>query len=410
MISDSHDHRVPAVSATAGRLVCAVLTPAGRGAIATVGVRGAGALAAVARRFQSAGGKPLEAYPGGRAVFGRFQLSETAAEEIVVGLVADGEVEIHCHGGNAAVAAICAALMGEGCTLVTADQWVHGQQLDPLAAQALLGLAASRTQQVAAILLDQYHGALRAELFSIERLLAQNDAARAAEAIDRLLAYAELGRHLTQPWQVVLAGAPNVGKSSLANAILGYERAIVHPQSGTTRDVLTATTSIGGWPVELSDIAGLRTAADAIEVEGVQRAWQRISAADLIVYVAATTEPWDADLYARVARFNERRPVVAHNKCDLARQPADDRPPGIEVSAKTGLGLDNLCAAIAKALVPAPPPRGAAVPFTKEQVALLAEAAAHLAKGNGPAAREQIVSLIGKPQGSAADYNGAPRT
>jgi len=382
---------------------CAVLTPAGRGAIATVGVRGAGALAAVARRFQPANGQLLGAFAPGRVVFGRFRLSETATEETVVGLPASDEVEIHCHGGDAAVAAICAALAAEGCVQITTSEWVRRQHRDPIAAQALLALAEARTEHGAAILLDQYRGALHVELVAIDRLLAASDAASAAEAIERLLAYAELGRHLTQPWKAVLAGLPNVGKSSLANAILGYERAIVFPQPGTTRDVLTANTAIGGWPVELADVAGLRTADDEIEIQGVERAWRQISAADLVIYVDDTTQPWDASLFNRVAQSGQRQ-IVVHNKCDLAHPPPDGRPPGIEVSAKTGSGVDMLCTAIACRLVPNPPPRGTGVPFAEEQVAAIAEAAASLSKGDCSVARRRIAWLHQSHQ-APADYN-----
>src|SRR5690606_16577637 len=88
---------------------------------------------------------------------------------------------------------------------------------------------------------------------------------RLAALVDR----APLGLHLTRPWHVALAGAPNVGKSSLLNAVLGYGRAIVFDQPGTTRDVLDAVTAIDGWPVRLTDGAGLRESVDALEAAGV---------------------------------------------------------------------------------------------------------------------------------------------
>src|SRR6185503_7750192 len=103
----------------------------------------------------------------------------------------------------------------------------------------------------------------------------------------RLLALAEVGLHLTTPWRVVFAGPPNVGKSSLVNALLGYPRAIVYDQPGTTRDVLTASTAFDGWPFELRDTAGLRDgiSLDSVEVEGVARARAQIATADLVVFV-----------------------------------------------------------------------------------------------------------------------------
>ena len=84
------------------------------------------------------------------------------------------------------------------------------------------------------------------------------DLQAAAARIREWLAWEDFGLHLTRPWNVVLAGRPNVGKSSLINALLGYTRSIVFDQPGTTRDVVTAATAIDGWPIELSDTAGLR--------------------------------------------------------------------------------------------------------------------------------------------------------
>ena len=94
-----------------------------------------------------------------------------------------------------------------------------------------------------------------------------------------------IGRHLTRPWQVVLTGPPNTGKSSLLNAILGYSRAIVDPTAGTTRDVVTAVTALDGWPVEISDTAGIRATNAAVEQAGIRLAEQRIADADLVVLV-----------------------------------------------------------------------------------------------------------------------------
>src|SRR6266481_269242 len=188
---------------------CAVLTPTGRGAIATIAVRGVRAIEVVSRRFAPAAGKPLPSFAVGRVLFGRFRTSAEVPEELVVGLVAPGEIEIHCHGGQAAVQAICEALIDDGCALVTADEWIHEQESDPLAAQAMLALADARTESAAAILLDQYRGVLMAELCKIEELLARPQMAAATAAIEGLLTRAEIGVHLTRSWKIVIAGAPN---------------------------------------------------------------------------------------------------------------------------------------------------------------------------------------------------------
>jgi tRNA modification GTPase len=344
----------------------AILTPAGRGAVATIGIRGAGAVDLVCRCVVLASNPPLDRRESGSVSFGRLALAHSASEEVVIGLIGAEHVEVHCHGGVAAAEAVMEALIAAGSERKTWQEWLQNESPDPLAAAALCALARAPTQRTAAILLDQFRGALGRELAAIDVQIAAGDGAAAAERIRSLLARADLGLHLTSPWRIVAAGRPNAGKSSLVNALLGYQRAIVFPGPGTTRDVLTATTAFDGWPVELSDTAGLRQAGDEIESAGVERAQAAIQAADLVLFVADTTAGWDDVLFEQI-NATARRLLLVHNKCDLA-PPPDDRPAGIAISAKTGAGLDHLAAAIITALVPMPPPAGAAVPFTVEQV------------------------------------------
>jgi tRNA modification GTPase len=373
----------------------ALLTPPGRGAVATIGVRGEGARVIVGRRFLPAAGKPLEAFGPGRVLFGRFHTAAAAAEELVVGLISAEEVEIHCHGGVAAGEAILEALVQEGCVVIQPDQWAKEIEADAIAAAALFALAQARTERTAAVLLDQYRGALSRDLSAIQRHLERHEVAAARTKLQSLLGWAEFGLHLTQPWKVAIAGRPNAGKSSLMNAIVGYERAIVFAEPGTTRDVLTATTAVDGWPIELADTAGMRAAGDAIEAEGVARALQEIARADLVILVDDTTAAWDEGLYQELDG-SARRVVVVHNKCDLAL-PADGLPQGIAVSAKTGVGIDTLCQVVGECLVPQSPPRGAGVPFTEEQASDLADVELLLASGKTDEARNKLATLWQRP-------------
>jgi tRNA modification GTPase len=377
-----------------------LLTPPGRAAIATISIRGLDAIALVSGLFRPASGKPLTTFGIGRAIFGRFETAATTSEDLVVGLLAPDELEIHCHGGRAAVEAIGEALVAAGAAQLTPAAWTHQQQSDPIAADALLALAEARTERTAAILLDQYRGALRRELTEIDKALGKNDPA-AANTLNQLLASAGLGLHLTNPWKVVITGPPNAGKSSLMNALLGYQRSIVFHEPGTTRDVLTATTAIDGWPIELADTAGLRnvgraapatSAANLIESEGIARAYSQIASADLVILVADTTASWDESLYQEVSRAACRPPLIVHNKLDLV-PPSADRRTGIPTSAVTSLGLDDLCRAIATALVPLPPSPGTAVPFTMNQITALRAIAAHLKSGQLTAARQDLRGL-----------------
>jgi tRNA modification GTPase len=290
------------------------------------------------------------------------------------------------------VRAIVDALLAEGGVEVAPTQWVHEIESDQIAAAAALALTEARTERTAAILLDQNRGALRHELTAIHGHLEKQELDAAARKLHQLTSCVELGLHLTRPWKIVLAGRPNVGKSSLINAMLGYERAIVFPQPGTTRDVLTAATAIDGWPVEFADTAGLRRSDDPLESEGVARARSEIMSADAVLFVAETTAPWDGELYQEL-QVAARRLVIVHNKCDLALVPDDGRPAGLAVSATTGLGIDQLCQSIADRLVPQPPARGSGVPFTAEQAAAIKGAEACLECGDMAAAQRALAAI-----------------
>jgi tRNA modification GTPase len=403
------------------------VTPPGRGAIATIGVRGPGAVAAVASCFEPGSGQSLASLPIGRAVFGRFRSLSGSREELVVGLVGADEVEVHCHGGLAAAEAILAALVATGCQRETWQERAEAGQRDPIAAAALIALAEARTERTAAILLDQYHGALRNALAECLAALPSGPS-RSAQILTELLSRSKLGLHLTRPWRVVIAGAPNVGKSTLINALLGYQRAIVFDQPGTTRDVLTATTAIDGWPVELADTAGLRASGDAIEAAGVDRALGMIAAADLVIEVLDARaggrgresgirrqgtgdrgqgtgledrSQWTPALGTEYSVLSTQylsqaarpSPLVVLNKCDLQPAPADTAGL-VAISAKTGQGIDHLVQAIAQHLVPSPPPRGAAVPFTDRQILALQHALDSLDRGDTSAAQQALQSLL----------------
>ncbi|HVT30471.1 MAG TPA: GTPase, partial [Lacipirellulaceae bacterium] len=308
-------------------LTAAVLTPPGRGAVATVLVSGATAIATVGQLFSPATGDDFAKAPIGRIFFGRWE----AGEELVVCRRGEDEIEVHCHGGQAAVEAVLASLAGLGCQILG---WTAAarRQVDPIAAEAMDSLARATTLRSAAILLDQYQGALRQELDQCASLLDSSDEEswRAAEQrLHDLVRRSRLGRHLVEPFQVVIAGKPNVGKSSLINGLVGYQRSIVSPQSGTTRDVVSARTAFAGWPVELSDTAGLRYGADSLETAGIDMAVRRFGAADLRVAVFDASQPWDEDDEAFAVRWPDA--IIVYNKIDVARPTA--RRQGIETSA-----------------------------------------------------------------------------
>ncbi len=191
---------------------------------------------------------------------------------------------------------------------------------------------------------------------------------------------------------VVLAGPPNVGKSSLINALVGYPRAIVHDAPGTTRDLVTAPAALAGWPVELTDTAGLRLTDDPLEAAGVELAQARLSSADTIVLVFDIRQPWDETAKRLTARWPAA--IVVHNKSDLAAPGLDWRPEGICTSATTGHGLGELERAIVEHLVPVEPSAGMAVPFAGRQVECLQHIAAALVRSDTVGALALLAQLV----------------
>lgn len=356
----------------------AQLTPTGSGALATIRIQGPGAVNVVATRIRARSGRPFDNDPADRPLLRSF--GKPPGEPVVLHRRVDDSVEIHCHGGTAAVERIKHHLASAGGQANGWQEWIRDQEADPIAAEARIAMAHARTERTAAILLDQYAGAFRRAMEKIERLISAGKKPAALEQIQTLLARAEVGRHLTNPWRIVLAGHPNVGKSSLLNALLGYERAIVHATAGTTRDVLTATTAIDGWPVELVDTAGLPRMGrhppdDAVLEQGLALTEKQIAASDLLVLVFDRSKPLSDDQQQWLRDWPRALPV--DNKSDLPRA-AGPRPMALETSALHGAGLAELLLAIAQCLVPEPPPPGAAVPFIESQCCQLREMAVRM--------------------------------
>jgi tRNA modification GTPase len=388
------------------------LTPVGRGAVAVVLVAGREALAMVEPFFAAASGRRLGEAPRGRIVFGRFGGPE--GEEVVVCRRAHDRIEIHCHGGTAAVGALVERLVASGCRQCNWQEWLRRTCGDPLKAAAQIALADAPTARTAAILLDQYHGALAQAVRDIVGAIESESWKHAAQAIDSLLAHRDVGMRLTTPWRVVLTGPTNVGKSSLINALAGFQRAIVSPLPGTTRDVVTTSTAIDGWPVELADTAGIRDPQDELESAGIELAAKTAAGADLVIAVADATQrvdnAWDDIRSSFPARLPRERVVRVLNKIDLLpdsgeaaarnahpEHQQDQHPPRIILtSATTGAGIENLIVAIAAALVPKAPAQGAAVPFSAEQIAALEAAHAAVAVHDAATGLAALRPLLGR--------------
>ena len=346
--------------------IVAIATPPGRGGIGVVRVSGPDAIRISEQLIERKG--TLEAR---RAVFTRLNGASTVPDQVVItsfpaphSYTGDDVVELSAHGSPVILGAIVERAMACGARLAepgefTLRAFLNGR-MDLLQAEAVADLVDAVTPVQARVAFDQLEGTLTqaiarldASLFDlIARLEASVDFpdegyhfAQTGEVADSLgvlveqitalVADSRRGRLLREGVHVAIVGRPNVGKSSLFNALVGSARAIVTEQPGTTRDLVSEAVDIHGLRVTLVDTAGLRDTADVVEAEGVARSRQAQRAADLVLVVVDEDEP--------VAP--EAKHFVVQSKVDLGR-----RHRGVRVSAATGDGLDALRDAMVAAL------------------------------------------------------------
>ena len=360
--------------------IAAVATAPGRAGVAVVRVSGPDAFAVAARvAGVAAPGSGGEIMPSVRHVRFRNPVSGTPLDDGVFlafaaprSYTGEDVAELQCHGGAVAPRRVLEACLAAGARLArrgefTERAYLNGK-LDYDQAAGVLALVDALTDRAADAAMEGASGAAARALRGLydralalsatiehaldvsEEELPDGFTRSIAESVEDLrgqtraeIVRAREGRMLRDGAKVVLAGPPNVGKSSLFNALVGSARAIVSDRPGTTRDAIEAWIDIAGWPVCLVDTAGLRNAADAIEAEGVERAKSLAAAADIILDLhdapPAVLSGEPADL---------PRKIVVLTKCDLL---PGNRPQGlVAVSAVTGEGIERLKGVIAERL------------------------------------------------------------
>jgi len=221
-----------------------------------------------------------------------------------------------------------------------------------------------------------------------------------------LIGAAGEGQRLTEGFVCVLSGAPNVGKSSLLNALAGAERAIVTEMPGTTRDLVEVDVLLAGVPVRLVDTAGLRESADPVESEGVRRARQRAAEADLVIAVTAPGEP--------VPEIESGERMLVLNKVDLdGRAPGPYRHEGETlwaISALTGAGLDDLVAELGRRAAGGHDVAGARFSARRRHLDALERAAGSLAQAVAASGPELIAEELAAAQRALGEITGAVHT
>lgn len=278
-------------------------------------------------------------------------------------------VEIDCHGGHQTVQRILGLLSGLGFRPAEGGEFTRraflNGKMDLAQAEAVMDIITADAEQSRKAALNQLHGSVSRAIHDVEDILldalsgidaaidypeeAEEDCiARLPEQLgagrskaERLLADGRRGRVLRDGLRVVILGRPNTGKSSLMNALAGFERAIVTDIAGTTRDVLDERLSFDGVPVRLIDTAGIREATDRAEQIGVDRALDEMRRADVQLVLLDGSSPLTAEDETLIETTENGIPrILVVNKCDLPRQ--TDYAGAISISAKTGQGLEEL--------------------------------------------------------------------
>lgn len=365
--------------------IAAISTPLGEGGIGIIRISGPEAIQVASRVFKPKRGASLEGTGSHRVRLG-LALDPKTREVLdeVLALVmraprsytAEDVVELHCHGGPLACARVLEAVLKAGARLAepgefTRRAYLNGR-LDLAQAEAVLNIIRARSRAGLAAAVNQLEGSLSRKVKEIKDevvgVLASVEASidfpeevgepgsevrerleKVREALKRLLSTWEEGKILSQGIKIALVGRPNVGKSSLLNALLKEERAIVSDIPGTTRDTIKESLQLGGFPCELVDTAGWREAAEGLEKIGIARSRAAAKAADLVLLVVDLTAGVTGEDIEIKKNLEDKPLVIVGNKVDAVSK-VDPAPlkelagsrPWVVVSAKTGEGLEDL--------------------------------------------------------------------
>lgn len=372
-------------------IFAALASPPGEGAIGVIEVFGPAAAETVDRVFRSPGGRTLTKSRPDDLFYGRIVDADAIVDEVLVRVASrdPDRLEINCHGGPAPHAAVMALLQDLGVKKCAWREIVSLRAescgLDTIQVEAAREIPDALTLTSSMMLAAQYEGAL-SEVVSSGDLVSRRE---------ELLSLAPYGIALCQPPKTVVAGRPNVGKSTLTNALLGHKRMIESSIAGTTRDAVAAFLNLEGVPLELVDTAGLGHARGELETLAAERAGAVLAEAGLALCVldgSVEITREDRDL---LAAYSDKNTIVVINKEDLPRHPSFDEAKiaspvrCVSVSAAQRTGLEDLKRAMLGTLFSVVPESvSRPIPFTERQVGLLEE----LNESNAAAIADKLLS------------------
>jgi tRNA modification GTPase len=361
--------------------IAAISTPIGEGGLAIIRISGPSALNIADQIFHSPKAKPSQ-FPTHTIHFGSIGQNGELVDQVMLAVMraprsytAEDTVEITCHGGLLTARKILSLCLQHGARLAepgefTKRAFLNGR-IDLTQAEAVMDLIRARTDRAHAAAARELQGHLSAKLNNLrdrlltvlahieahidfpeediapdsrEKLLADTKSVTAS--LQQLLATAREGKILREGIPVAIIGRPNVGKSSLMNALLGHDRSIVTPIPGTTRDTIEDIANIRGIPVRLTDTAGIRQPRGRVEKIGVDRSRNALESSDLVLNLLDWSRPFSNHDRQLLELSAGKQTLLVINKIDLPgrlKLPADlaEKNP-VRVSALTGQGLEEL--------------------------------------------------------------------
>jgi tRNA modification GTPase len=364
--------------------IVAISTPPGEGGIGIVRLSGARAVEIAEKIFISAKGKRPSRARSHSILYGAVVDPESGRQidEVLLSVMRAPQtytlediVEINCHGGSFPLRRVLEVVLREGARLAEPGEYTRraflNGRIDLSQAEAVLDLIRAKSEEAERAAMEQLKGGLsekiKIQLDAVTGILAQieawidfpeeelgsetkEDLTKRMEEIGEELAVLsktyEEGRLVREGLKTAIVGRPNVGKSSLLNALLGEERAIVTDTPGTTRDVVSEYISIGGYALKIMDTAGIRASHEMAEKEGVRRSLSAMEGADLVICVLDGSMPLKEEDKDLLAKVKGKRRIIALNKSDLPQVwgevPNLDGTKTLPISAKTGEGIPAL--------------------------------------------------------------------
>ncbi len=368
--------------------ISAVITALGEGAVGIVRISGDGALDTAEKIFQSRSGKKLAEYPHHTLVYGHVKdMDGTMVDEVLCvymraphSYTAEDVVEIQSHGGIQSLKKILALTYQHGARPAEAGEFTKraflNGRIDLTQAEAVMDIIRSRSEASLKLAVRQQNGQLAGELRDLRKKLLDvvinleavidypeediedvtfetvaGSIDTSCSKIEQLLAHAHTGKILREGLRTAIVGRPNVGKSSLLNALLKEDRAIVSEYAGTTRDVIEEQLLLDGVPLVLADTAGIRQTEDYVEQIGVEKSRRLLMDAELVICVVDGSEGLTAEDEEILQAAAEKPCVIIVNKSDLdidatlkqlqVRFGTDKVMP---LSARTNEGIDSFTA------------------------------------------------------------------